>query len=75
MITRPIVIIDGVVQDSVDAHVSIADAAFSIGEGILETIWPLTGRSSGRHGTALAPSAGCSSWESMVSTGARPRAR
>ena len=44
MITRPIVIIDGVVQDSSDAHVSIADAAFSPGEGILETMLAVDGR-------------------------------
>ena len=44
MITRPIVIIDGVVQDSADAHVSIADAAFSIGEGILETMLAVDGQ-------------------------------
>ena len=44
MITRPIVIIDGVVQDSADAHVSIADAAFSPGEGILETMLAVDGR-------------------------------
>ena len=44
MITRPIVIIDGVVQDSADAHVSMADAAFSLGEGILETMLVVDGQ-------------------------------
>ena len=44
MITRPIVIIDDVLQDSSDAHVSIADAAFSIGEGILETMLAVDGQ-------------------------------
>ena len=44
MITRPIVIINGVVRDSADAHVSIADAAFSLGEGILETMLAVDGR-------------------------------
>ena len=44
MTTLPIVVIDGVVQDSADAHVSVADAAFSLGEGILETMLAVDGR-------------------------------
>ena len=44
MITLPIVIIDGAVQDSADAHVSVADAAFSLGEGILEAMLAVDGR-------------------------------
>ena len=44
MIARPIVIIDGAVQDSADAYVSIADAAFCLGEGILETMLAVDGR-------------------------------